>query len=122
MSLFGRGDFVDYTLLKKKGLLKVPEPAPLAAPLDKNGLLDFTAQAPSSTPLQNAPSQPSSQFPSFDFLDNPVQNSLTPIHSSVDSSQFNELKLKLDDTMFKLDLLLNKIQTIENRLGFSRSE
>lgn len=132
MGFFGGGDFVDYTYLKKRGLLKLPEEEKMPAPMDKQGMLDFTAVPipvseqrvyDSSSPMASpsaVSSTPATEMPLLGFLDSPIPapESATNTGSLSDSGlQLNEVKLKLDDTMFKLDLLLDKIKSIEQRLG-----
>lgn len=117
MGLFKRGEVVDLTEWKRRGLLEVPEAQKPLAPLDKQGMLDFTTTSMASSEPVEPVSIPAS-VPSFDFLDTPQPaSSALPVQAA--PTELNELKLKLDDTMFKLDLLLDKIRSIEQRLSGS---
>lgn len=125
MGFFKRGEVVDLTEWKRRGLLEMPEEEKPIAPIDKNGMIDFTAlgvaevaNSQESNFSASAPNVPSESVPSFDFLDNPSPAQTSQANLSSQSPlEMNELKLKLDDTMFKLDMLLDKIGKIENRLG-----
>ncbi len=126
MGLFKRGDVVDLTEWKRRGLLEMPAEEKPLAPLDKYGMLDFTALPRQEAQTSVADVQPlaPSVAPTLDFLENPSllstgSSNAPPLGPHIPRPEMNELKLKLDDTMFKLDLLLDKIRNIEVRLGLS---
>lgn len=142
MSLFKNEslDYVDYTLLQKKGILKVKE--------QKNDIIDYTStftqanSAPSAPADLTAPqSQASSQAsdfgsffgsvdanpPSnvsgtyespFSALDNP--NSTLPSAASTthltNHPDINALKIKLEDFEYKVERLLERLAKIESKL------
>ncbi|MEK6898761.1 MAG: hypothetical protein AABW79_01555 [Nanoarchaeota archaeon] len=118
MGFFKRGEVVDLTEWKRRGLLEMPPEEPSLGKIDKNGMIDLTAIG-ASEPASNPSVSPSaeSNVPSFDFLDNPSQTQSSQPIVQQSPLELNELKLKLDDTMFKLDLMLEKIKNIESRLG-----
>lgn len=132
MGFFKEGnDYIDYTLLKKKGLLKVEE---------QKDVIDLSASnlptsTPSFQPSQSATSTPTSENSNpFGFLDSnptstPTPTSFfndTPSYSQTSESQnssqpheFNALKLKVEDLEYKLERLLEKITKVESKLGSS---
>lgn len=127
-------DYMDYTLLKKKGLLKINEP--------KNDVIDYTKVQPSYA-TQVAPSHPSdfgSFFGSVDAspssnvsasLEDPFASlnspsSPPPLPSSPlapgnaqSDSHISALKIKLEDLEYKLEKLLERLSKIESKLGNS---
>lgn len=144
MSLFKKeGDYIDYTLLQKKGILKIKDQSSV------NDLIDFTQQSnPStqisgssqSTPLSQSQS-PGSDFGSFfgsseanppapsniqsgyespfASLDNPSPQSQSSNYNSTSNSDVSALRIKLDDFEFKIEKLLERLAKIESKLGSS---
>lgn len=108
MGIFAGGEYVDYTEWKKRGLIKVEEKK-LPAPMDKSGMLDFTQEAQNSQ--EATPVAQTETMPSFGFLDSPLRT------GPVVNSEMSELKIKMDDVMFKLDQMIERIASIERRLG-----
>lgn len=130
MGIFSRGDeFIDYTLLKRKGLLKVPE--------IKEEVLDFTqgnneTKTQGSTPAfgdffgtssssSDSGSGINTDVPNpFSGLDSPSPGGLgglpmpsMPSPSSDDLKEMNALKIKLDDLEYKLERLLERLGKLE---------
>ncbi len=138
MAIFGKGDdYVDYTLLKKKGILKLPEEKKLPVKAE-GGFIDFTAfgsnETKSLTQTKETPS------PNFDFLNNMAAAASTPnsdSSSSVsplanfdaiqpasstallspDNKELNALKIKIDDMDYKLDRFIERIDKLEEKLN-----
>ena len=101
-------DVLDLTLLQKRGILKVPE--------EKD--LDLTRPfAQSSSSL----AQNSTESSAFGFLDNLASNSSAsnsaPSFNNSDSNlEVQGLKNKLEDFEYKLERLLERLDSIETKL------
>ena len=121
-------DYFDYTLLQKKGLLKIKEqPKEDNIKIDNRGFVDFTnasQTSSSSTADSAAPTAPSGDM--FGFLDsmasvgasNPSPSaSVYGSSSSNADSEIATLKVKLDDTQYKLDRLIERLERIESKLS-----
>ncbi len=105
MGLFrkkGDMDFLDYTLLQKKGLLKVPA--------KQTDMLDLTMRGVSS-PATSATNP-------FGFLDSMAgaANSLSVASGTGGAPEFSSLKLKLEDVEYKLERLVDRLALIESKL------
>jgi hypothetical protein len=138
---FGSDEYIDYTLLKKKGILKLPEEKKLPIKAE-GGFVDFTAfgtpETARAAPAQEAPA------PNFDFLSNmagagssnnsqtettnPLANfdviqpfqpatSTSQLTGSVDAKEMNALKIKIDDMDYKINNFIEKLDKIEEKLG-----
>lgn len=109
------GDFVDFTLLARKGLLKTESHA--LSP----DMVDFTQ---SSTPVSSTPSSSTSVVPSLDFLGELAQtgaNSSVSTSSSFQQTASLEPKIdtvlsKVEDVMYKLETLTSRIVQLESRI------
>ncbi len=109
MGLFKkRGEFIDYTLLQKRGLLKVSEMKQSESVKSSNGFLDFTQTANSSANTSSAPADSP-----FSFLDNAAQASAGNGTSHPD---LNALKLKIEDIEYKIERLLERLSGIEYKI------
>lgn len=133
MSIFSRGDeFIDYTLLKRKGLLKVEEP---------KGDIDYTqcisnppatssssgSSSPSfgdffGTSSSSGPGEMNTDIPNpFSGLDSQTPGGLpgpsmpSPGGSGDELKEMNALKIKLDDLEYKLEKLLERLGKIEEQ-------
>ena len=128
------GEYVDYTLLTKKGILKVPETKSLNLSND-DGFIDVSSAMKDSL-ADNSYSSPaptqessSSSAPNMDFLgalagvgssESPPSQSYPsyPSSSSIpDNSDVTTLKVKLDDFEYKLERLIERIAKIEELLA-----
>jgi hypothetical protein len=140
MALFGKGDeYVDYTLLKKKGLLKIKEEERQKKFKAEGGFIDFTSfRNEDNSPQQTAPTG-GSPVPNFGFLSdmasagaantpssvNPLANldtfapstSASGLSGSVDAKELNAMKIKMDDIEYKLDRFIERIDKLEEKLG-----
>jgi len=129
---FGGEDYTDYTLLKKKGLLKIKEDDKI--PLkSEGGFIDFTSFG--SKPEENKTPEQTGPAPNFGFLDAPVQaetnsGNVNPLSSfetytsstsspltQTSSQDFNALRLKVDDLDYKIDRFIEKMDKIEEKLN-----
>ena len=122
-------DYFDYTLLQKKGLLKIEEqPKEESVKVDNQGFVDFTqsTNSVSSSSQSSSSSAPADNM--FGFLDNPASSSNPSTSSSIygnsssstssdNNSDVNALRLKLDDTEYKLERLIERLAKIEEKLG-----
>ncbi len=142
---FGSDEYIDYTLLKKKGILKLPEEKKLSVKTE-GGFVDFTAFGSSENTPQPTTASAESPAPNFDFLSNmasagvsntqaaetPVINpfagletfapstpatSVSQISGSVDGKELNALKIKIDDLDYKINNFIEKMDKIEEKLG-----
>lgn len=116
MGLLGRknDDFelLDLTLLRKKGILKIPE---------EKDVVDFS-QIPASqdVSMPNMPSlDPAIESNPFGFLDSVAQASSSASTGIPNSSDANAMKIKLDDFEYKLERLSERLERIESKLGSS---
>jgi hypothetical protein len=134
--VFGRrGGDVDFTALKKRGLLNMPErKIDSRVKIDKDGSIDFTGLASSISSAVNS-SNDSSSFGSsgsggaispFGFLDNlsSASSSSSSAASSLDStlmqsssSELSALKIKIDDLDFKLSGFMERMNRVESKLS-----
>ena len=131
MSLFKNEglDYIDYTLLKKKGILKIK---------DNNndiGVIDLTQISSPPSSLQTSQSSgsgfgsffgsadaspPSSPSSSTSYFDNSPSSSTSSAQSSSSSnSDLSALKIKLEDFEYKIEKLLERLSKIESRLPIS---
>jgi hypothetical protein len=138
MAIFGKGDdYVDYTLLKKKGILKLPEEKKLPIK-SEGGFIDFTAFNTPETANANNLAQETAT-PNFDFLNNMAaagastpssDNNVSPLANfdaiqpasstsllSQDDKELNALKIKIDDMDYKLDRFIERIDKLEEKLN-----
>ena len=106
MGVFGNEDYVDYTLLKKRGLLKESNQE-VKNENSNSGFVDYNSVSANSS-ANNVPSSPSTN--PFDLLSSLTSGSAVSnsgsIYSdaSVSSSDENvkALKLKIEDLEYKL--------------------
>ncbi|MEK6888634.1 MAG: hypothetical protein AABW80_00840 [Nanoarchaeota archaeon] len=116
MGIFSkRGDYIDYSLLQKRGLLK-PQPK------KENDFLDLTRQQADRVFTEansNLPSNASSSNPLASFFDSAQNNSPNmPTSQGItaygnDSSDVNSLKLKIEDLEFKIERLIERLNGLE---------
>jgi len=116
-------DFIDYTMLQKRGFLKKAPEAKSDIKVNSDGMIDFTQmQNTSSNASTNTASTSSSPF---DFLNSMAgvgassPSSIPAIFSSSSdtNSELNALKFKLEDTEYKLERLVERLAKIEEKLG-----
>ena len=128
MGLFGKEDeYIDYTLLKKKGLLKIEEEKARQSLKSEGGFIDLTpaktsdAEKPATDNfgfLRDMVSSNSGQASS-----NPLANfdSVTPTSSiepaGIDVKEFGALKIRVDDVDYKLDRFIERIDRLEEKLS-----
>lgn len=140
---FGKGEYVDYTLLKKKGILKVNENKPYENVKIDDGFVDFGSinNLDNQTGDANQSSSQETQTNNFGFLSdfasigasnstnnnfdnvsdensqlsNPLSN-LSDNSSNNLESDFKTLKVNFEDLNYKFERLLEKIDKIEEKL------
>lgn len=131
MSIFKRGADIDFTLMHKKGIIKVPERKGLGnVRVNSQGLVDFTGASSDVTSSSSTGSSSSSDSSStqsvspFGFLDSLATSSSSSSSSSgLENSmrspdmELNALKIKVDDLDFKIGQLVEKLSIIEMKLG-----
>ncbi len=111
----------DFTLLKKRGLLKDNNPKKSQSLSLKGGFLDLT-RSQKSQELQAQPprSQPASPFTLLDALataNTPsIQTSSQEIPTQTDARELANVKVKLDDLEYKLSDLVDRLIIIETKL------
>lgn len=129
MGLFGKEDeYVDYTLLKKRGLLKINEEPAQPGLKTEGGFIDLT-------PARKDSEKPAAA--NFGFLSemasagsgqtstslNPLANfdSVTPALAAepagTDEKEFSALKIKVDDIDYKIDRFIERIDRLEEKLA-----
>ena len=109
MALFKKEtDFLDLTLLQKRGLLKIKEEPGQNI---ENEYADLTPPTASVEP----------SAPSFDFLDSLAGTSNPPSlqapHSENSSADIQHLNVKLEDLEYKLERFLERIEKLELKLN-----
>jgi len=124
-------DYIDYTLLKKRGLLKLKEESlpKLRAEGDFLDLREFATNSGNTQTGENSTSSPGGNN-NFDFLgdmagvgSNNSTNSgyPTPTSSanslSISDSDLNALKIKLDDMEYKLERFIERIDKMKEKLS-----
>lgn len=114
-------DFVDYTLLSKKGFFK--EEVNQIAP----ELVDLTS-AQSASPASLPPAPAATPSPSLDFLTSFAQvgasepSSYTSTPSSHNPSlsgfepKLDTILSKIEDTMYKIETLSSRVMQLESRI------
>ncbi len=142
MGWVGKDEYVDYTLLKKKGLLKLKEEQAQKSLKTEGGFIDFTSLA-NNSPSSQADSSTSSSTPTdnfgfladmasagaagstasasplanFDTFTPATSTSASAIPDNVDAKELNALKLKMDDMEYKLDRFIERIDKLEEKLA-----
>jgi hypothetical protein len=128
MGLFGKDEVVDYTLLAKKGLLKLPEKKKIELKTE-GGFVDFTSMhsasenAAAEMPAEvSAAGSAGSAMPDLGFL-----GSLAGAGSSAESSSsaalsasspdMSTLRVKIDDMEYKLDRFIERLDKIEEKIS-----
>ena len=128
MGIFGKEEeYVDYTLLKKRGLLKTNEEPAQPGLKTEGGYIDLTPARTESAEktatnnfgfLNGMASADSSQINM-----NPLANfdSIMPAPAAelgnIDGKEFSALKIKVDDIDYKIDRFIERIDKLEERLG-----
>ncbi len=118
MGLFTKeGEYVDYTLLKKKGLMKVREQEAQKNLKTEGGFVDFTSLASADSP-PNTPQTSTNNFnPLANFDSITPSTSASSIPENMDGKELNALKLKMDDMEYKLDRFIERIDKLEEKLA-----
>ena len=142
MGVFGKGEeYVDYTLLKKKGLLKAKEEQVRKSVKTEGGFIDFTSmrnEPSSNNSYSNSTTAPETNTNNFGFLadmassainsqvnSSPFANfdsvlpstSASELPGSADGKEFNALKIKVDDLDYKIDRFIERIDKLEEKLA-----
>jgi hypothetical protein len=123
MGLFGKEDeYIDYTLLKKKGLLKVEEPAKQEIRTE-GGFIDFTSMrneaVPSTPPAFPAPAAAESNN-NFGFLSDMASagnSNPNTENADISSGELNALKIKVDDLDYKIARFIERIDRLEEKVA-----
>ncbi len=140
----GKGDYIDLTLLAKKGFIKTPKIEKDNLKMNKEGYLEVVGNPSvpaesSSNVTQNTFSNNTSSaspFGSFFGDNSPVSSTGTSNDStgnyyassineapqsspSLNGVDVNTMKIKIEDLEYKLDQFLQKLNLIEEKLGKS---
>ena len=133
-------DYVDYTLLAKRGLLKIKKEEEGTVKVDKQGYVDYgsfmgktennsgsagSTSNSSSNPLgsffdsatSGSASSPTSSSGFSSFFGSENSSSSPSSSSGASDLGFNQLKLKVDDMEYKLDNIIARLSDIENRFS-----
>jgi hypothetical protein len=138
MVVFGkRGADIDFTLMHRKGLIKVPERKTNAGvKVNSQGMIDFSGIGVSegssssgiSSPSPFSSEQSTGAVSPFGFLDSMASANSSSSPSGLENSmrssdlEVNALKLKVDDLDFKIGQLMEKLATMEIKLyNFERN-
>ncbi len=107
------GDVIDYTYLKKRGLLKIKD-IPKSNNLDlKSGYADLTSN---TNKLSNEPALPVQNESPLSFLDSLAGSvaTQTKADNAVDTLEIKDLKVKIEDLEYKLERLIERLERIES--------
>ena len=120
MGLFDeKEDYVDYTLLKKKGILKLKQDEIKRNTKMTGDFIDFTSfnndNRVSSNPAENAPVNNNFSFLA-DMASAGATSSTTSV-STTDDKELSALKIKIDDIEYKLDKFIERIDKLEENLN-----
>lgn len=131
MGLFGGGDYVDYTELKKRGLLKVPEIKNDGMKVNKEGYIEIlkreNAGSNEMNVINNAQQTGSGDMASnpFGFLSSFASSAASTSSDNISNSdninnsnvEVAHLKVKLEDLEYKFERLMEKLNLIEDKLS-----
>jgi hypothetical protein len=139
MGWTGKEEYMDYTLLKKKGILKLKEEQAQKSLKTEGGFIDFTSfNSDSPSPQTDSSSTPTNNFgfladmasagtsnntssasplANFDSFMSSASTSSSTIPGNVDAKDLNAMKLKMDDMEYKLDRFIERIDKLEEKLA-----
>jgi len=113
-------DYVDYTLLQKKGILKLKEEKLKSSLRNEGGFVDLT---PFRNEVTNEPADSSNTTTNtnnFGFLSDmaSVGSSSSSVSSdnSINDSDLSALKIKIDNMEYKIDRFIERIDKLEEKL------
>ena len=115
-------DYVDYTLLKKKGILKLKEEKFKNSLRTEGGFVDLTGfkNEETSQPTQTETTTNTSNFGFLSDMASIGSNSNITNNNDnkteVDEKELATLKVKLDDIEYKLERFLERIDKLEEKL------
>ncbi|MCX8158868.1 MAG: hypothetical protein N3D20_01080 [Candidatus Pacearchaeota archaeon] len=115
MGLFGSDEYTDYTLLKKKGLLKIKEEKTNKIEI-KDGFVDLTNETINAIEERtNDGNANSSIVPNMDFLNNLAGVGVS--NSEIAENEENNLKIKIDELERKVNIIIERIEKLESRFN-----
>jgi len=116
-------DYVDYTLLKKKGILKLKEEKLRSSLRSEGGFVDLTPFR-NETTIEPSSSSAMPPMGNFGFLSDMASvgssssSDNVPTESlKVNESDLSALKIKLDDMEYKLERFIERIDKLEETLA-----
>ncbi|MEK6855054.1 MAG: hypothetical protein AABX73_02420 [Nanoarchaeota archaeon] len=114
MGVFRKREIVDYTLLQKKGFIKKEEDKNLGKVKYSGGYVDFS----NSESVQSSSNMPSNEAGVSSFFDNldKADNALGENILTKDNSDMDNLKVKLEDFEYKLELFIGRLEQIESKV------
>ncbi|MBS3065665.1 hypothetical protein J4229_01325 [Candidatus Pacearchaeota archaeon] len=125
-------DYIDYTLLKKKGLLKIKEDNFKRGLKIEDGFIDLASLKSevadeATTPAQVSNAGVTADTSNFSFLGDMASigsstaNSVTSPSSGesqkFDEDSLNALKIKIDDIEYKIDKFIERLDRLEDSLN-----
>lgn len=117
MGFFGNDEVIDYTLLHKRGLLKLPAQEKKDEVIDYTNTSSVSAANPVSSPPSSSQSNPLGGFFDMTSVANSSQsesNSSPPTILASSSDEVSSLRVKVDDLEYKIDRLLDRIASLES--------
>ena len=126
MGVFGKEDeYMDYTLLKKKGILKLKKEETLKNTKMEGGFLDLTSMRNEPSSSEQSNSSNTTMPNNFGFLADMAsaglnsQSNQTSFDNNlkIDEKEFNMLKVKIDDIDYKIDRFIERIDRLEEKLA-----
>ena len=110
MGVFGKEEeYIDYTLLKKKGLLKAKEEQAHKNLNTEGGFIDFTSMR-NESPSNNASSSPAG-------FESVFSGASIPTPENTGGKEINALRIKVDDLDYKIDRFIERIDKLEEKLA-----
>ena len=122
-------EIIDYTLLEKKGFIKKSKEKKLPFKINSGGFIELAEGGRISKSEEIAANNINNEIQSpFSFLDNIakassdstafVNNDATVINDGNTNlpSEFNSIKVKMDDLEYKLDTFIEKLNLIEEKI------
>ena len=117
-------DYVDYTLLQKKGILKLKEEKLKSSLRNEDGFVDLTPLRNEVTSEQSSPTNSTPNMGNFGFLSdmasigssNPSSNSSSENNLKIDEGDLSALKIKIDNMEYQLDRFIERIDKLEEKL------
>ena len=110
-------DYVDYTLLKKKGILKLKEDKLKSSLSVKDGFVDLTGFKDNTTNEPSSSTNSTTNMNNFGFLNDMASiGSSNSQNTPLNENDLSSLKIKIDDMEYKLERFIERLDKLEEKL------